>query len=71
MLTPGRVPTSGQILTEERHPAGVTVAQVQAALNDRATVYRDLASLGPLAPGVRTALLVRDRDLSGGVPEAD
>ena len=71
VLTPGRVPTSGRILREARHPAGVTVAQVQAALNDRAAVYRDLASLGPLAPTVRRALLVRDRDLSGGVPEAD
>jgi MOSC domain-containing protein YiiM len=71
VLTPGRVPTSGRILREERHPAGVTVAQVQAALNDRATLYRDLAGLGPLAPTVRLALMVRDRDLSGGVPEAD
>ena len=71
VLTPGRVRTSGPILREERHPAGVTVAQVQAALNDRATVYRDLASLGPLAPGIRTALMARDRDLTGGVPEAD
>ena len=71
VLTPGRVPTSGRILREERHPAGVTVARVQAALNDRATRYDDLASLEPLSPTVRTALTVRDRDLSGGVPEAD
>lgn len=33
--------------------------------------YRDLASLGPLAPTVRMALMIRHRDLSGGVPEAD
>jgi MOSC domain-containing protein YiiM len=71
VLEPGRVPTIGTISRKERHPAGITVARVQAAMNDRANVYSDIASLEPLSPGVRQALMVRNRDLSGGVPEQD
>jgi MOSC domain-containing protein YiiM len=71
VLTPGRVPTTGTISLEERHPAGVTVARVQAAINDRSNTYADLADLEPLSPGVRRALGVKDRDIFGGVPEAD
>ena len=71
VLTPGTVPTAGTISRVERHPDGVTVAAVQAALNDRANSYPELARLAPLSPGLQRALMVRDRDLSGGVPEAD
>jgi MOSC domain-containing protein YiiM len=71
VLTPGRILTSGTISLEERHPAGVTVARVQAAINDRSNTYLDLAGLEPLSPGVRRALAVRDRDIFGGVPELD
>jgi MOSC domain-containing protein YiiM len=71
VLTPGRVPTMGTIVREERHPAGVTVAQVQAAMNDRAATYPDIAALDVLAPDPKRALMIRDRDISGGVPEAD
>lgn len=71
VLTPGRVPTAGIITREERHHAGVTVAAVQAAMNDRANTYGDIAALDCLSPGVKRALAIRHRDLSGGVPEAD
>ena len=71
VLEPGRVPTSGPIHLEERDPAGITVARVQAALNDRAHTYQDIAALEPLAPGLKLALAWPDRDLSGGVPEKD
>ena len=65
VLVPGRVPTAGMISFEQRHEAHVTVAQVQAALNDRVNSYPELAGLALLSPGVR------NRDLSGGVPEQD
>ena len=71
VLEPGHVPTAGPIRVEDRHPAGITVARVQHALNDRANVYPEIAALDPLSPGVRRALLVRHRDLFGGVPEQD
>jgi MOSC domain-containing protein YiiM len=71
VLAPGRVPTTGAIRREERHHAGITVAAVHAALNDRANVHREIAALAPLSPAVKRALAVRDRDLSGGVPETD
>lgn len=71
VLTPGRVPTAGVITCEERHSESVTVARVQAAMNDRANTYAGLAALAPLSPQVKRALSVRDRDLSGGVPEKD
>lgn len=71
VLKPGQVPTSGPITREERHPARITVAQMQAALNDRANTYGDIAALAPLPPGVKRALMIRHRDLSGGVPETD
>ena len=71
VLAPGRVPTKGTITREERHVAGITVARVHAALNDRANTYADLASLDALSPVVRRALAIRNRDLTGGVPEAD
>lgn len=71
VLEAGTVPTSGEIVVESRHEAGVTVAEVQRALNDRANTYAHLAALEPLSPHMKRALMVRDRDLSGGVPEAD
>lgn len=71
VLVPGRVPTSGHVACEDRDDHGLTVADVQSALNDRANAYPDLAALPALSPTVRRALTVRDRDLSGGVPEAD
>jgi len=71
VLEPGRVPTAGTLSRETQDPARVTVAQVQAAINDRANTYDDIAALAALSPGVKSALRVRDRDLSGGVPEAD
>ncbi|MDQ1374502.1 MAG: hypothetical protein QOJ09_1840 [Actinomycetota bacterium] len=71
VVAPGVVPTAGAITIEDRHPAGVTVAEVQRALNDRAVAYPDLASLEPLSPALRRALVHRGRDLSGGVPERD
>jgi len=39
---------------------GITVAQVQAAINDRANTYEDIAALAALSPGVKKALAVRD-----------
>jgi MOSC domain-containing protein YiiM len=71
VLVPGTVPTSGHIERESRDADGITVADIQAALNDRANVYPDLAALAALSPPVRRALTIRGRDLSGGVPEAD
>jgi MOSC domain-containing protein YiiM len=71
VLAPGRVPTTGVITVEDRHPAGVTVGEVQRALNDRGEAYPELASLDALSPGLRRALAHRGRDLSGGVPERD
>jgi MOSC domain-containing protein YiiM len=71
VLTPGRVPTRGVITIESRHPAQVSVAQVQHAINDRATTYPGIAGLAPLTPSVARILTVRDRDIFGGVPESD
>jgi hypothetical protein len=71
VLEPGRVPTAGTIHLEQRHPAGITVAHVQAARNDRANTYNDIAALEPLSPGLKLALAWPNRDLSGGVPEED
>jgi MOSC domain-containing protein YiiM len=71
VLEPGRVPCSGMITREERHAAGVSVARVQAAINDRGRTYTNLATLAPLSPTVQRLLAVRDRDITGGVPESD
>lgn len=71
VLAPGSVPTTGSIAVEDHHAARVTVADVQRALNPRGVAYPELASLGPLAPGLKRALMWRDRDLAGGVPERD
>jgi MOSC domain-containing protein YiiM len=71
VLQPGVVPTTGTIEVVERHPAGVTVEQVQRAVQDRHNTYPALADLDVLAPNVRFALRVPDRDIFGGVPEKD
>jgi MOSC domain-containing protein YiiM len=71
VLEPGPVPTRGTIAVEHRDPAGITVGEIHRALQDRGRVHPQLAGLAALSPGVRHALMVRDRDLSGGVPERD
>jgi len=71
VLEQGVVPTTGEITMEARHQAGATVGRVHRALQDRANVYPELADLDVLSPKLRLALRVRDRDLSGGVPEKD
>jgi len=71
VLAPGRVPATGRIVVEERHPARVSVAEVQRAINDRQTAYPHLSGLAPLTPSVARVLRVRDRDIFGGVPERD
>ena len=71
MLEPGRVPARGFISRQDRGHESVTVAAVQRALNDRSTAYPQLAATPALSPGLRQALLIRGRDLSGGVPEED
>jgi hypothetical protein len=70
VLVPGRVPSAGMITREERHVAGVTVLTSKSR-STTAPAHADLASLIPLSPNVKRVLTVRDRDLSGGVPEAD
>jgi MOSC domain-containing protein YiiM len=71
VLEPGRVPTKGSIRREEPGKSGVTIAAVQSALNDRTNVYPEIADVPELAPGIRRALVIGGRDLSGGVPEED
>jgi hypothetical protein len=65
------VPTSGTITVTERHPAGVSVEQIQRAVQDRTNTYPDLAALDVLASKLRRFLTIPDRDISGGVPERD
>ena len=71
VLTPGNVPAGGPIIRAQQHPERVTVADIHRALQDRGTEYPQLAALAPLSAKLKTALLRRDRDLTGGVPEAD
>jgi MOSC domain-containing protein YiiM len=71
VLVPGRVPTRGVISIESRHPTNVSVADVQHAINDRATSYPDFADLAPLTPSLARILTVRNRNIFGGVPESD
>lgn len=71
VLREGQVPTSGTIRVVGRDPAGLSVAAVQQALQDRRNTYPDLAQHAALSVNVRAALTVADRDIVGGVPEAD
>jgi len=50
---------------------GVSVAAVQRAIQDRRNTYPELAQHAALSINVRAALNVPDRDIVGGVPEAD
>jgi MOSC domain-containing protein YiiM len=71
VLVPDDVPVRGPITVVERHPAGVTVGMAHRALQDRGTRYPELAALDVASANLRGSLLRRDRDLTGGVPEAD
>ena len=71
VLVPGRVPVAGPLTVAERHPAGVTVAQVHAALQRRSRVFPELAALDVMSANLRGQLRRRHRDLTGGVPEQD
>lgn len=71
VLREGQVPTSGTIRVVSRDSAGITVAAVQRAIQDHRNTYPDLARHAALSVNVRAALKVPDRDIVGGVPEAD
>lgn len=71
VLREGEVPTSGTIRLASRDPAGISVAVVQRAIQDRHNTYPDLAAHPSLSVNVRAALTVPDRDIAGGVPEKD
>ena len=69
--TPGTVHTSASLQLLHSDPLRVTVGEVHRAIQDRHNTYRDLAAHPLLAPKLRAALLVRGRDLYGGIPERD
>lgn len=71
VLISGEVPVRGPIMVQEQHAAGVTVAMVHAALQNRDHVYSALAGLDVMSANLRGQLARRHRDLSGGVPERD
>jgi MOSC domain-containing protein YiiM len=71
VLRQGTVPTSGEIVVESRHPAGVSVLEVHHALQSTAIGPGHLQDLAPLAEKARHKLQVAGRDLTGGVPERD
>ena len=71
VLIPGQVPVRGPLTVLNRHPAGVTVAQVHAARQRRDQVYPELAALDVMSANLRGQLRRRHRDLTGGVPEQD
>jgi MOSC domain-containing protein YiiM len=71
VLREGEVPTSGTIRVVSRDHAGISVAVVQRAIQDRRNTYPDLADHPSLSVNARTALKVPDRDIVGGVPETD
>jgi MOSC domain-containing protein YiiM len=71
VLRPGTVPTSGQIVVAERHPAGVTVLEVHRAIDGGGIGPAHLQALQPLAEKARRKLQVGGRDVTGGVPERD
>ena len=70
VLQPGVVPTSGELRVVESD-GRATVGRIHRAIQDRANTYPELAEHSALAPNPKMALLVRGRDLSGGVPEVD
>ena len=71
VLQPGSVPTSGEVRVVQQDAKHVTVRRVQEALQERAMTFPELASHPALSPNLKQALMRRDRDLSGGVPERD
>jgi MOSC domain-containing protein YiiM len=71
VLVPGQVPVHGPLTVLNRHPAGVTVAQVHAALQRRDRAFPELAALDVMSANLRGQLSRRGRDLTGGVPEQD
>jgi MOSC domain-containing protein YiiM len=71
VLVPGEVPVPGPLTVVDRHPAGVTVAQVHAALQRHDRVFPELAALDVMSVNLRGQLQRRGRDLTGGVPEQD
>ncbi len=54
-----------------RRPAGVTVAQVHAALQRHDRAFSELAALDVMSANLRGHLSRRGRDLTNGVPEQD
>ena len=71
VLRPATVQSRGKLELVEADPLGVTVGDVHRALQDRHNTFPDLADHPALAPNQRAALLVRHRDLYGGIPERD
>jgi MOSC domain-containing protein YiiM len=71
VLVEGEVPVRGPIEVVEQHPAGVTIGIAHRALQDRTRAYPELADLDVMSTSLRGALRRRNRDLTGGVPEAD
>ena len=65
------MPTSGRLELVEPDSLAVTVGQINRAITDRHRTYPALAAHPALAPNQKAALLKRDRDLSGGIPERD
>lgn len=71
VLREGHVPTRGSINIVERHPSGVTIAEVVAAV-DRAAVADDRILANDILPaGLRRVLAQPARDHAGGIPESD
>jgi MOSC domain-containing protein YiiM len=70
VLTPGGVPTAGELTLESRDSAGLSVGAVHRALQDRDHTYPEMAAHPALSPNLSRALLARGRDLSGGVSRA-
>jgi MOSC domain-containing protein YiiM len=70
VLEPAVVPTSGHLLVVDSDRQ-MTVGRIHRAIQDRDNTYPELAAHPALAPNQKMALLVRGRDLSGGVPETD
>jgi MOSC domain-containing protein YiiM len=71
VLRPGIVPTTGQIVVAQRHPAGVSVLAIHRAIDGGGVGPAHLQHLEPLAMKARNKLKVAGRDLTGGVPEND
>lgn len=70
VLQPAVVPTNGALRVVESDRRA-TVGTIHRAIQDRDKTYPDLAEHPALAPNQKMALLVRGRDLSGGIPEVD